>query len=80
MFGGIQSFVRKESYDWWMMLIMGLPGELGSKVRLSLLPFKLVEENVQLLLGGMVKGMEGLSIVAHSQIKRFCHFVALGSI
>lgn len=80
MFGGLLNFVRKEIYDWWIMLMMILPGEIGSKVRLSVLPFKSVGKDVRFLRGGMVEGIEGLSIGDHTHINRFCHFSARGII
>ena len=74
------NLVKAELRDWFMAFISILPGEIGSKLRTHLIPFKKMGRNVTLLRGTLIEYPENLTIGDNTGINRHCYINASGGI
>ncbi len=72
--------IRRECEEWFTTLLMALPGEIGSKIRVAIIPFKKVGRNVRLLQGSWIYYPDQLMIGDNTAINRNCLINAGGGI
>jgi maltose O-acetyltransferase len=74
------SIISREFGSWFWSFIMVLPGEIGSTIRTTVVPFKAIGRRVRLLHGGWIEYPGNLSIGDYTQINRRCTINAGGGV
>lgn len=74
------SDVFREIREWVRVILMAIPGEIGSLIRTSLMSIQTVGENVRILRGGWIDYPEKLKVGKKTQINRFCLINAGGGV